>query len=367
LAGLKPEQLERAQAVGKRQKFIEGEVIFREGDTSRCMFIVEDGRVAIAKSLGEAGSQVLGEITPGDFFGEMSLLDAAPRSAQAMAAVPTRLWVLEAAELDQLVEIGPQVMRNLVSRVTERLRQMNDQYTNQVVRQQKLALVEQLGRSIVHDLKTPLTIINLRSQLIERDERHAPDCRIIQRNVDRITHMVSDFLDFSRATSQLRYQEVEPVSWLRDITELLYPVLQRNQVKLLTDVPDTQPLWIDPDKMTRAVYNLCTNAVDAMPEGGLLSLRLMQTEAEAQLDIQDTGGGIPEKIRDRLFEAFVTQGKPNGTGLGTSIAFKILVDHGGAITYETETGRGTTFHLRWPVKPPQNPLPVSADATAAGR
>jgi signal transduction histidine kinase len=111
---------------------------------------------------------------------------------------------------------------------------------------------------------------------------------------------------------------------------------------------------MDPDKMMRVVYNLATNAVEAMTDGGLLTVRVTRPDTEFQLDIGDTGPGIPEAIRDRLFGAFVTHGKKNGTGLGTAIAKKIVEEHGGNISFTTETGKGTTFHVRLPVFVPSD-------------
>ena len=107
-------------------------------------------------------------------------------------------------------------------------------------------------------------------------------------------------------------------------------------------------MLLDKDKIWRVMMNLIGNAKDAMPEGGEVRLRLHMNQQEARLEVEDTGIGIPEKIRDRLFRPFVTHGKTRGTGLGLAIVKRIVEAHGGTITFITAEGVGTTFYVTLP-------------------
>ncbi len=106
---------------------------------------------------------------------------------------------------------------------------------------------------------------------------------------------------------------------------------------------------IDPRRFRRVLDNLLKNAVEAMPDGGDITIRTASEDGKAFIEVEDTGNGVPEEIRDKFFEAFVTAGKPYGTGLGTAIVNKIVEAHGGTITFETETGKGTKFIIGVPL------------------
>jgi signal transduction histidine kinase len=152
--------------------------------------------------------------------------------------------------------------------------------------------------------------------------------------------------DFARGTVRLNNRDVDPKPWFAELVELLAPLAARNHINVQSTVATTEHLFIDPDRLTRALYNLASNAIEAMPNGGTLTLTLAKSDGQFLIEITDTGPGIPEEIRARLFDPFVTHGKKSGTGLGTSIAKKIVEDHGGEITFTTATGKGTTFHIR---------------------
>jgi signal transduction histidine kinase len=105
---------------------------------------------------------------------------------------------------------------------------------------------------------------------------------------------------------------------------------------------------MDETKIRRALYNIASNARDAMEAGGELTITTDTLDNMVEFRLSDTGPGIPQEIRDTLFEPFVTHGKPTGTGLGLAIAQKTVRDHGGTIAVESEPGQGATFIIRVP-------------------
>ena len=106
---------------------------------------------------------------------------------------------------------------------------------------------------------------------------------------------------------------------------------------------------MDEVKVKRAIFNLARNAAEAMTNGGEFRVLIERDDSHVVFRISDTGPGVPEEIRESLFESFVTQGKKEGTGLGLAIVKKIVEDHRGTIDFETTTGAGTTFILKFPL------------------
>ena len=347
-AGFTHQQLIEVEEIGQVLSFDKGEAVFHEGDPGDCMYIVLRGSVSITKNTGSKQGQVLAKLGVGEFFGEMSVVDMQPRSAHAIAQEPTVLRSIRREDLRQLLIINSQIIVNLLKTFSDRLRTTNKQFIDQIVHDEKLTLVGQMANTIIHDIKNPLTIIRGQAELLERDEHSSNRCQSIIRNADHITNMANDLLDFARGGGSLKLQQVSPKAWLDEVLDLLKPMIESRNITLKTEVLTMDLLQVDPGRMTRAVYNLASNAVQAMQTGGTLTVGIGLDQQGFEITVADNGPGIPEEIRDRLFDPFVTSGKKNGTGLGTSIAKKIVEDHGGQISFQTQTGIGTTFCIRLP-------------------
>lgn len=347
--GFTAQQLQAAEAIGEIREFARGQTIFQEGEPGDCMYVVLRGSVAISKNAESGHEQLLGRVGPGDYFGEMSLIDSQTRSAQAVASESALIRILRRRDIDQLLAINPEMMINLSKSTCDRLRTMNRQFIEQIVHQEKMSLVGQMASSIIHDIKNPMTVISMSAGLMGRNPLNAELSRTIILHADRITAMVNDLLDYARGVVRLNRQDVDPKKWFVDLAELLAPLVSGHDMKLRCEVTTHEHLCIDADRMTRAIYNLAANAVEAMTADGVLTLRLSKPGDGFRIEVSDTGNGIPEAIRDRLLEPFVTCGKRGGTGLGTSIAKKIVEDHGGTISFTTETGKGTSFDIRIPI------------------
>ena len=124
--------------------------------------------------------------------------------------------------------------------------------------------------------------------------------------------------------------------------------LTKNNVKLDKKLAFTGKLKLDQDKMARVFYNIASNARDAMPQGGTLTVLTEDIGGMVKIEFSDTGTGMPEEVKRRIFEPFVTYGKKHGTGLGMSIVKKVIDDHKGKIEIEREMGKGTTIRMMLP-------------------
>ncbi len=341
---------------GERRSYAAGELLFSEGDSADGMFIVDSGRVEIFVPNHGEERRVLAELGPNDTVGEMAVLDDLPRSASARAAVDTQVRLLSRTALLELLERRPAIALGFIREFIHRMRAINRRYFDEIVQAERLATVGRFTRTIVHDFKNPLATIRWTSELASGEEtpaeaRRAGHDRIL-RQVDRMQTMLHELIEFTRPGGQKPVlQPADLTPFLRAFAEEAGADLAARNVRIeLESFPGPAPVRMDPPRLSRLLHNLCNNAVDAMPRGGRIMLRLRLQPGSAELELEDTGPGIPAAVADRLFTPFATHGKAGGTGLGLSICRRIAEDHGGSIAVAPgETGRGARFVLLLPI------------------
>jgi len=233
----------------------------------------------------------------------------------------------------------------------------------QIIQSQQLAVIGRMAASIIHDLKQPMAVIRGFAELLGNPEvdpeRRKTFSDMILEDVDQFQSMVQELLDYSRGTVNLQLNEVQLGDWLDAITGSLSRELASSEVEVMTRLDYRGPVWIDKDRMRRALSNIAANAADAMPGGGTLTMATRSGDGYWELEIGDTGTGIPPELRPRIFEPFVTSGKERGTGLGLAIVRGIVEGHGGSIQVdsrvageEAERHAGTIFTIRMPAHGP---------------
>ena len=223
---------------------------------------------------------------------------------------------------------------------------------NELIQAERLSVVGRMAASIIHDLKNPMTTIKGYAALLGR-ENLAPDLRqrfsnIITRSVDTFVEMTQEVLDYARGGGPLQTAQVLVSGFIHDLCVFIEQDFNEKGLTLRQELDYTGPVRMDETKMRRALYNIASNARDAMESGGILTIRTRRTDGTVEFLLSDTGPGIPPQIRDTLFEPFVTYGKSTGTGLGLAIAKKVVEDHGGTIAVESTPGQGATFIIRLP-------------------
>ena len=249
---------------------------------------------------------------------------------------------------------------------------------------QKMEAVGRLAGGIAHDFRNQLTVIEGYCDLLGRK---LPDNAELRRLLDRIatasrrsTMLTSKLLTFSRKHN-LQPETVDLVPVILDMDQTIR-LLMGPEITLSLDLgPETAPVWLDRDQLEQAVLNLVTNARDAMPSGGHLSIRVrealrgeafegLQPDATSRdyivLEITDTGVGMAADVRSRVFEPFFsTKEAGKGTGLGLSMVYGFAQQSGGDITVTSRPGGGTTFTLLLPVLPAEATAPSDAHAEAS--
>jgi signal transduction histidine kinase len=347
-------ELEALQPAGVPRTFHAGEIIFSAGDKGDGFYIIESGRVQILATFSGSEPRLLATIGAGDFFGEMAILDDAPRSATAKAESDTRAIFLSRDELLDLLERNPRLALNLIREFSNRIRALNRKYINEIIQAERLALIGRFAATVVHDFKNPLTIIGLASELACADDTptlmRAKAQQKINRQIERMSNMLQELIEFTRPSGPRPSLRGQPFAeFFEPLADELKQELADRRVKLVAaSIPDVE-VRLDPPRLARLFYNLINNAVEAMPEGGKINLKFIEHPTHLQIDVADTGEGIPVAIASSLFEPFTTHGKPNGTGLGLSICKKIVEDHGGRIWVTSEPGHGATFSFTLPL------------------
>jgi len=226
----------------------------------------------------------------------------------------------------------------------------------QLLHSSKLVSIGRLTAGISHEIGNPLASISslvqeLRSQKIisEEDKQFTEDSlRTINSHIERIVKIVRSLGDFARiSASEKAFTNISEI-FDRTINLLSYDKRFKN-IKFVRDIDDIPPIKLNPDQIQQVFFNLMLNAMDAMPEGGTLSVSIKDDANFIEISFTDTGAGIDETTLDRVFDPFYTTKMPGkGTGLGLSICYGIIRDHNGTITVKSKKNEGTTFIIRIP-------------------
>ncbi len=223
---------------------------------------------------------------------------------------------------------------------------------------ERLATVGQMASTIIHDIKNPMTIIKGFADIIARSDpkQKVYTDRIVDA-VDKLVVMAHEVLDYSRGETKLRFKTTTIKAFIDELNAYIEVSFKDKQITYTHELQYDDIIEMDSDRMHRVFLNIANNARDAMEEGESFHL-LAREDGEKKdyiiFELKDTGKGIPEEIRDTIFEAFVTHGKKKGTGLGMAIVKRIVEAHGGEITFESEIDKGTTFFIKLPKVIPQD-------------
>ena len=348
-------QIERLYAASICKVFEKDQTIFKEGDPGDGIYLIADGTVIVSVRMPNLHFCQLARLNNEDFFGEMAVLDQGPRSASVSAIVKTEVMFIPRQVILDLFHESSVFALRLFKETSNRLREFNQKYVEESLQAERLSLVGKFARSIVHDFKNPLHIIQLSSEFLTQNTINSDMCQMthdrIARQVDRLSGMINELLEF---TSGDRPEVVlSPSNYGQFIHKIIQEVgmdasTRGIQLKLDSGLPDVE-LNFDPRRLKHVFHNLVANAADAMPEGGVVSLKIRQSGHYLETYIEDTGKGIHPDIAGRLFEPFASHGKKQGTGLGLSICQKIIQDHQGEINALPNEGKGALFRISLPI------------------
>lgn len=241
-------------------------------------------------------------------------------------------------------------------------------------RAENLASLTTLAAGVAHEIKNPLGSLSIHVQLIRKALKSscgdAPSPAItryldvVDEEIDRLNRIVVDFL-FAVRPMDIAPRDVDINALVSDLMDFLSGEIEKGRVRLKLSLSEEVPrLSLDPRYMKQAILNIVQNAIAAMPDGGELTVRTERRDDEILLSVTDTGVGIPEENLPKIFEPYFTT-RDSGTGLGLTLTFKIVKEHGGDITVVSKPGQGSTFTINLPVPQAEHKL-LSHDGDGGG-
>ena len=370
------EDLEQIMSVMELRAYKNGEFIISEGEPGGAFFLLFTGSAYVLKRVEGNSQEVLNVIDkPGDFFGEMSLLEDRPRSAGVVAAEDSEVLAIEKDDFFNLINTFPHINLLISRSIAERLRrsdwnliqtlraknlQLEKAYKqlqetqNELLRKERLSMVGRLASSILHDIRNPMSTIKGYAQLIQtiknQDEKVGKYADVIVSEVERLSNMAQELLTFAKGEVSLNQELVDLTWFLDDFFYFVGPEFEGSGMKVVKDFKFTGQLKLDKMKFHRALQNIAKNAWNAMRKGGTFSISTEHAAGKVVIYLADDGDGMSEDVKARVFEEFFSYGKTEGTGLGLAITKQIVEEHKGIIFVESKLGEGTKFTVELPLE-----------------
>src|SRR5580704_6715005 len=323
------------------------------------MLFARDSRVVLVSApverfLGRPRGELLGRTVREVFFRDTPLgatvLDAFEHrrtlsQREFVAAAGRRVQV----SLDFVQEKSTQIGALLIMRDAESVRRIGDE----IEMSRRLSASGRVTGGVAHEVKNPINAIVLHLQLLQNKLAQLdPDTRrhmdIIGSEIHRLDRVVQTLVDFMRAR-ELHLVEVDLRRLLDDVALLAGPDAEQHGVHIQRDMPE-EPLFVkaDLDLIKQALLNVVINGIQAMSDGGQLTIAAHREENSVIAEISDQGPGIAPDVRDKIFELYFTT-KKDGTGIGLAQTYQILQWHYGSVEFESTEGAGTTFRFRLPL------------------
>lgn len=258
-------------------------------------------------------------------------------------------------------EVG--VLADAFNRMTRDLIEKRER----LVQAERVAAWRELARRLAHELKNPLFPLQLTVENLMRSREQSPQefeetfresASTLLSEIANLKSIINRFSEFSKMP-QPHFREVSLRDLISGVEHVYEAQFEKTKIACQTELADSGPISADPELLHRAVSNLVLNAIDAMPKGGMLSIRTSRNDNAAIIEVSDTGIGLTPEECARLFTPYYTS-KSHGTGLGLAIVQSIVSDHGGRISVKSQPGNGTTFMIELPVA-----RQILADGTSA--
>jgi PAS domain S-box-containing protein len=251
--------------------------------------------------------------------------------------------------LDFIEEHGERIGALLTLRDAESVHRIEDE----IELSRRLSAIGRLTSGVAHEVKNPINAIVVHLEVLRQKMKEIdPDTRrhvdVISSEIQRLDRVVQTLVDFTRPV-ELRLSDMDLRKVVEDVVVLASPAAEKHNVLIEREAaPDALPVRIDVDLVKQAVLNIVLNGLQAMPNGGTLRLTVKREGDGALISVRDQGAGIPDNIRDKIFNLYFTT-KSGGSGIGLAMAYRVVQLHHGSVEFSTIIDHGTTFHLRFPL------------------
>jgi signal transduction histidine kinase len=349
-ANLTPEERLQIAALCRRETYRAGDAMFGEGDEATTFYLLQSGKVVLEKEIrlstsGTPRRATVEIMRPGDAFGLSTLIPPHQYRLSAFCLDDVEVICIDGADLRALVaenpRIGWELARWIAMTTTERLREATKRLTY------FLSIVS-------HELRAPLAAVESYLQVLmggftgpltEKQNEMLQRCSI---RIKELLGLINDLLDASRLEPEHIQEEFETMDLAAVIQAALddvRPAAQEKKIELRVEVPSELPVLTGaPGRVRQVLDNLLSNAVKFTPEGGQVTLRVVEQDDHLEISVTDTGIGIPEDDQPFIFDDFyrARNAPSGGTGLGLAIAKRIVEAHGGRIWVESPYAEGVS-------------------------
>jgi PAS domain S-box-containing protein len=304
--------------------------------------------------IGKPRGEMLGR-HPSEIFSQDSrlgrvILDAlASREPVAQEEIQDEQGRHIQVALDFIEERGERIGALLTLRDAESVHRIEDE----IELSRRLAAIGRLTSGVAHEVKNPINAIVVHLEVLRQKMKEIdPDTRrhvdVIGSEIQRLDRVVQTLVDFTRPV-ELRLSDMDLRKVVEDVVILASPAAEKHKVLIEREAgPEPLPVRIDADLVKQAVLNVVLNGVQAMPEGGTLCMTVKREGEGALIMVRDQGAGIPENIRDKVFNLYFTT-KSGGSGIGLAMAYRVVQLHHGSVEFTSLVNHGTTFYLRFPI------------------
>jgi len=251
--------------------------------------------------------------------------------------------------LDFIEERGERIGALLNLRDAESVHRIEDE----IELSRRLSAIGRLTSGVAHEVKNPINAIVVHLEVLRQKMKEIdPDTKrhvdVIGSEIQRLDRVVQTLVDFTRPV-ELRLSDMDLRKVMEDVVLLASPAAERHKVTIEREASqEPLPVRIDADLVKQAILNIVLNGVQAMPEGGTLRLAAKREGDGATIMVRDQGAGIPENIRDKIFNLYFTT-KSGGSGIGLAMAYRVVQLHHGSLEFTSIIDHGTTFYLRFPL------------------
>ena len=342
------------------------------------LFITTLATTSALRPLGRIEA-IIDRITQGSFGSEEIGAAAGRSQAKELLAVESKLNML-----------GQQYsgVRQNASHLKANLEEMVERMASQLDVASRLAAISRISGGVAHEIKNPLNAISLRLDLLRAhaeagDDNLIPEIDVLSKEVRRLDRVVKTFLDFTRPV-EVKLTEVDLAALAGEVAALMTPQARSSGIELTFEAPlqntapqlamgaeagaepkgiyavspagvvqapaaNVRPMWIrgDADMLKQAILNLITNALEVLKAGDRIRVSVFQSGDTNVLEVSDNGPGIPQEVRDKVFQLYFTT-KEKGSGIGLALVYRAVQLHNGTVDFASETGQGTKFRLRFP-------------------
>ncbi len=351
-----------------------GDIICKEGSEANRFFIIISGAVEVWKDYNQNEPDMLAVHGPGHLFGEMALVDELPRSATVIAREKSELLYIYRGDFQRIIKENSSIALSIMKSVSAMVRKSNESFVEglreknrkleiaykelqeaqeELLRSERLSAIGKFSSLILHDIRNPLSVIRGYAEMIcfnsSDTERIKNSARMIVNEADRINHIANELLDYSKGEIRLNITIVKLKELIAQFIESIHEKFKARGISIMNEVSFDGPVLLDRERILRMLYNLADNSRKAMPQGGVLKIKVFNKDKTLFFEITDSGEGMSGEVLKNIFEPFFSYSKSGGTGLGMCIVKSIVDAHEGRLSVFSKQDKGTKFQIAIPI------------------